>query len=366
MRQININFTQKICEVHGSILGLPCAWPGCKNSIEENEFEGVSFGKHKLKFVRREWKSPLGDYYSWDKIKLPNWFSVPAVVWNEARRHNLVPSNNPDTVYHYTSLEGLIGIIENRSVWMTDYGYLNDRQELSYGISLLSDSLNKMLENDIQPHVKDLLVEWKNKIKKTPNRVCITSFSSDGDSLSQWRAYGPVAIGFPVKDLSSHVESGLFRNVEYDPLIQAKIVNICLNHLINAFVVDMEEGRLKHVPDLYHKNARLLDFITFFKNPAFKSESEFRLAYIDDPDVLGALGFSTPPKSFRVANGKIVPYVPSTAISFTEEHSFPLKIEEIVIGPENDELLEQGILELLSENGLSDVSVRKSIVPLRK
>jgi hypothetical protein len=366
MRQIDINFPQNNCEIHGTSSGLPCAWPNCENSIKENEFEGVSIGTNKFKYVRRKWQSPLGDYYSWDKLDLPNWFSVKEVFWNEARRHNLVSNQHPNIVYHYTSLEGLIGIIENRAVWMTDFGYLNDRQELNHGISLVSDSLNKMLESDILPNVKELLLEWKNTIKQTPNRVCITSFSADGDSLSQWRAYGPVAIGLPVKDLLLHVESGIFQHVEYDFETQEKLVNIYLNHLVNAFVVDMKEGRLENAPDLYHKNDRLLDFITFFKNPAFKSENEYRLAYINNPEVLATFDLSTPPKYFRVANGKIIPYVPSTSISLSGIDKFPLKIEEIVIGPENDELLEQGIRELLSENGLSDVSIRKSIVPLRK
>jgi hypothetical protein len=365
MRKINI-LSQKNCEAHGNQSFLPCAWPGCKNSIKENEFEGETFGEHSFKFKRRKWKSPLGDYYSWDKLTLPNWFSVKQVFWNEARRHNLLPKKHPKVVYHYTSLEGLIGIIENKAVWMTDYGYLNDRQELNYGVSLVSETLKKMLETDIPPSVKELLSEWEKNIQKVPNRVCISSFSSDSDSLSQWRAYGPVAIGLPVNELSLHVADGLFQNVEYDPITQEKLVAIYLNHLINAFIVDSEEGRLGNIADIYHKQDRLLDFIIFFKNPAFKSESEYRLAYINDPEILEKFDLTAPPKSFRVANGKIVPYVPSTSISLNGMDSNPLKINEIVIGPENDELLEQGIKELLSVNGLSNVSVRKSIVPLRK
>ena len=366
MRKIGINSHQNNCEIHRTSPGLPCAWPNCENSIKENEFEGTSFGIKDFKYIRRKWESPLGDYYSWDKLTLPNWFSVKEVFWNEARRHNLVSSSHPNIVYHYTSLEGLIGIIENRSVWMTDFGYLNDRQELNHGIDLVSNSLDKILNTDIQPDVKELIIEWKNKINKDPNRICITSFSSDGDSLSQWRAYGPVAIGFSVNDLLLHVEDGMFQQVEYDFKTQEKLIDIYLNHLVNAYIIDMKEGRLKNAPDLYHKNDRLLDFITFFKNPAFKSESEYRLAYINQPDVLAAFELSTPPKHFRVVNGKIIPYVPSTSIKLSGNVSYPLEIKEVVIGPENDELLEKGITELLSVNGLSDVLIKKSIAPLRK
>ncbi|HDZ9478483.1 TPA: hypothetical protein RUZ88_003635 [Vibrio cholerae] len=110
----------------------------------------------------------------------------------------------------------------------------------------------------------------------------------------------------------------------------------------------------------------MLDFITFFKNPAFRSESEYRLAYINKPEILSTFNLSNPPKYFRVSNGRIIPYVPSTSILLSGEESYPLEIKEIIIGPENDELLEKGISELLSVNGLSEVSIRKSIVPLRK
>ncbi|EHK9018643.1 DUF2971 domain-containing protein [Vibrio vulnificus] len=366
MRQIDITFCQKNCEVHGADLSLPCPWPDCKNSIEEDEFEGGIAPGKKFKYIRRKWQSHLGEYYSWDKLNIPNWFSVKQVFWNEARRHNLVPNKHPEIVYHYTSLEALISIIENRSVWMTDYEYLNDRQELNHGIALVSESIDKMLERGVQLNVQELLIKWKDKIKKEPSRICITSFSSDGDSLSQWRAYGPVAIGFSVKNLLLHVEDGIFQHVEYDFATQEKLVEIYLTHLVNAFVVDTKEDRLGEASDLYHKNEHLLDFITFFKNPAFRSESEYRLAYINKPEILSTFNLSNPPKYFRVSNGRIIPYVPSTSILLSGEESYPLEIKEIIIGPENDELLEKGISELLSVKGLSEVSIRKSIVPLRK
>lgn len=366
VRQVKLDFLNTNCETHGTVSLLPCAWPNCPHGIEEDEFEGTYISGNGIKFLRRKWESPLGDYYSWDKLTLPKWFSVKDVFWNEARRHNLVPTKHPDIVYHYTSLEGLIGIIQNRNVWMTDFGYLNDRHELSYGVDLVSEALNEMLECSIDGDIKQLLLAWKENIKRTPNRVCISSFSSDGDSLSQWRAYGPVAIGLSVRDLALHVEDGIFQNVEYDVETQTKLIKIYLNHLVNAFTVDMQEDRLCRAPDLYHRNSRLLEFITFLKNPAFQSEREYRLAYINDPEVLETFNLATPPKSFRVSNGKIIPYVPSTSISLSGYESPPLKITEIIIGPENDALLEQGIKELLTEYNLDEVNVRLSTVPLRK
>jgi hypothetical protein len=258
-----------------------------------------------------------------------------------------------------------MGIIESKSVWMTEFGYLNDRQEVTYGLNLLLNTIERMQGDETSEDKRGLLLSWANGLKQIPNRVCITSFSAEDDSLSQWRAYGTVAIGFPVHPLALHVDQGRLQKVEYDPTTQQKLIDIYLNHLANAFVVDSKEARLERVPDIYHKTDRLLELVTFFKDPAFQSENEYRLAYIDYPEVLSSFGIESPPKSFKVSNGKIVPYVPSTDILQSKETDFPLNISEIVIGPESDELLEQGIKEFLSAKGVSNVTVRRSLVPLR-
>jgi hypothetical protein len=338
--------------------------------LQEEAFEEVLIIEREKprKYSRREWQSPLGSsYYSWESTDLPNWFFAPQTFWNEARRHRLIPDAFPDTVYHYTSLEGLIGIVESQSVWMTEFGYLNDRREVRHGYDLLLETISQIMDIESSENIRDLLSTWIEKIKGTPNRVCITSFSadSDSDSLSQWRAYGPVALGFPVRPLALHADQSRLQPVEYDPKIQRKLINIYVHHLMSAFAADTKGGRLERIPDVYHKSDRLLELVAFFKDPAFKSENEYRLAYIDYPEVLDSLGIESPPKSFRVSKGKIIPYVPSTKIFQSEHRKFPLEISEVVIGPENDEVLEQGIREFLSEKGLSDVAVRRSLVPLR-
>jgi hypothetical protein len=43
----------------------------------------------------------------------------------------------PDTVSHYTSQVGLIGIIQNESVWVSSIRHLNDSAELPYAANLM-------------------------------------------------------------------------------------------------------------------------------------------------------------------------------------------------------------------------------------
>jgi hypothetical protein len=315
---------------------------------------------------RREWMSPLDEkYYSWESNHLPNWFHAPETFWNEARRLRLAPVSHPDIVYHYTSLDGFLGIVKSRAVWMTDFAYLNDRREVRYGLDLLLEVVNKKHSETTRNDVQELLYTWKDKLKASTNRVCITSFSSEDDSLSQWRAYGPIAIGFPVHSLSLHVNQSRLQPVEYDPSTQRKLVEVYVNHLVSAFEADIDGNRLEQIADVYHKSDRLLELAVFFKDPAFRTENEYRLAYIDYPDVLNSLGISSPTRSFRAASGKIIPYVPSTEVLESKHRDFPLEITEVVLGPESDDLLEQGVREFLNENNLPSVKVRRSRVPLR-
>lgn len=369
MQRINIfPGHDRACAEHGNRGSLPCAWPGCLNGLHDAEFEEVPIiqGDKPRTYKRREWQSPLsGKYYSWESSALPNWFHAPQTFWNEVRRHKLIPDTFPNVVYHYTSLEGFMGIINSRAVWMTEFSYLNDRREVSYGLELLLDTVRHILESERDSDVQGLLSAWCERLAGVPNRVCITSFSADGDSLSQWRAYGPIAVGFPVRPLSLHVDQASLQPVKYDPEAQRKLVKIYVHHLMAAFIADLRGGRLTRNPELYHKSDRLLELAVFFKDPAFRTENEYRLAYIDYPEVLESVGLESPLKSFRAAKGRIVPYVPSTDVLPSEHRKFELEISEVILGPECDDLLERGVREFLNESGLSGVAVRRSVVPLR-
>ncbi len=44
-----------------------------------------------------------------------------------------------ETLYHYTTVTGLKGIIESESVWFTDFRHMNDPSEIKHGIELCRD-----------------------------------------------------------------------------------------------------------------------------------------------------------------------------------------------------------------------------------
>jgi len=44
-------------------------------------------------------------------------------------------------LYHYTTASGLLGILRDRRIWMTDIEFMNDAAELAYARPVVLDSL---------------------------------------------------------------------------------------------------------------------------------------------------------------------------------------------------------------------------------
>ena len=316
-------------------------------------------------YTRRKWLTLTnGPYYSWDQDNWPNWFSAPKTFWNEARRNFLISEKSPEHIYHYTSVEGFFEIVKSKTLWLSDYSYLNDKRELTHGIELIQDVAAELQKDEIRQPAIDLLDTWIRDIGQI-HRVCIASFSADGDSLSQWRSYGSVALGFEPRDVSLHAHGTNLQRVEYDRDKQRALARTYLHHLREAYMVDSEGNRLERIPDVYHRTDRLIELIAFFKDPAFSVENEYRLAYIEYPQTFDSLGIEAPAKRFRVSRSRILPYVVSSEIEPFPGNERPLEIREVVLGPETDNLLERGIREFLQSENLSEVVVRRSTVPYR-
>lgn len=366
----NTLFPDLKCLKHGVYDVFPCPWPNCTNGIPENEFQVDAYieGEDPEIYTRRQWIDLSGSsYYSWDGSRLPNWFSVQKVFWNEARRRNLVPLDTPDLIYHYTSVEGFFGIIDSRQLWLSDYSYLNDTRELSHGADLTAEVATELLLSESHTQSAELLQHWIKDLRAPVHRVCVASFSADRDSLSQWRAYGAIAVGFEPRELSLHAHRATLRPVEYQRNRQRALVELYLHHMREAYLVDLQSGRLERIEDAYHKTDRLVDLITFFKDPAFLAEQEYRLAFIEHPELMPSLGYKCSAKRFRVSRGRIIPYVLSNELEpmVPEGSRQALTIRELVLGPQVDDVLERGVREFLADRGMCEVDVKRSGVPYR-
>jgi len=357
------------CAEHGIQGSFPCPWPNCKNGLADDRFElkqWVKSEKHQI-YHRFRWHSPLeAPYFSWERRDSPHWFSVIRTFWNEVRRLRLIPDHNVNVVYHYTSMEAFVSIVESDSIWLSDYSYLNDKTELVHGVKVVSDVINELLGQGVSKEQEGLLQAWLKKAAAPLQRVCVASFSGDGDSLSQWRAYGNVAIGFVPRKIGLHTNQSQWSVVQYETEIQRKLARVYVSHSLQAYAEDIKNNTFERISDVYHRFGQVLELVAFFKDLSFRNEREFRLVYVEHPELFEDRALvERPPKHFRAKGGRIYSHVKSSEMFTEPDNKWPLGICEVVLGPESDDLMELGVRELLDENGLNDVPIKHSAIPYR-
>lgn len=106
----------------------------------------------------------------------------------------------PDVVYHYTSNDVLLKILDGKSLRLGSRHHLNDSMEGEQFFSLLKTHACPPSENRIAA-IRQAL---------NPFEFFVTCFSSHGDLLSQWRGYAGngtgVAIGFKKQAISNAIK----------------------------------------------------------------------------------------------------------------------------------------------------------------
>ena len=114
-------------------------------------------------------------------------------------------SQPPELLFHYTSVEGFIGIITSKTLWASDMLSLNDAAEASYATNLIFETLTAHHSEIPSEAVANLKTQLNYLFPSyTPFIAC---FCEQDDLLSQWRGYGNqgegLAIGFSVPWLLS-------------------------------------------------------------------------------------------------------------------------------------------------------------------
>lgn len=324
---------------------------------------------------------------------------------------------HPDVLYHYTNLGGLTGILQSRKLWATDIRYLNDANELSYGVAEMSALLAQIavempdLEGDdlvkygtldhLGEHVPDhsdpealgpahravyaaamslvALIDTSKPQSPADWKVAngyVTCFTEKADSLGQWRGYsggGGFAIGFEREALGAltvpcwnyaHGDVDLASDNWFDqpvpPPQRVEYGDASRERVLKYADVALRQYVSSHdaiVPYLDFSFAVLtvaLRICSTMKDAAFEEEAEWRLSAVQP---------YFPRLDFRpggYGNGGVVPY---TQIAYP-----PGAVKKIVIGPGNaPELRERAIRQMLETYGfgVDRVEVVHSSVPFR-
>jgi hypothetical protein len=292
-------------------------------------------------------------------------------------------SSVPDVVYHYTSMKGLLGIIEG-CIWATNILYLSDISEYNHFLTLVKTRLLRLRKTHQLRYVSRVVATRKNRRPPAYMDVpFVASFTESRDSLAHWRSYCPqgngVCIGLRTESIKAAnldkthggmCQAGFFA-VEYLEPNDVKSLDKMIRKLSaeSASIIEATESAFGRIASVRDRVGRLRAAFevraAMIKHSSFNVEREYRLlAWLYGQGEL---------VSFRPSRSSLLPYlemrlpdpVPSTSTSGRSRSSKSRFIDSVTIGPTpNLELSADAVLGILQSRGF-DVPVKTSSVPFR-
>lgn len=247
-------------------------------------------------------------------------------------------------LYHYTTIEGILGIINEKALRLSDVRYMNDPSEAGgYSVQLLREFIEDEMEDE-QIKLSLKMISGILQEKGDNDIRCSVCFSRAVDKLSQWRTYSDDKIGYCI-EFDARLWHGFFGEkyyiwpIEYDKIRQKRIIK-------SVFRV-AEEFKSKN-NEISNKDytmticVALILTLQIFKHPKYYEEEEVRITYSQFFDKLS----KEHPIEFRVKNGLLIPYT-----------YFPINmdsIKKIYIDNKPDALLaKEGLEAFLYKNKLN-------------
>jgi hypothetical protein len=265
-------------------------------------------------------------------------------------------------LYHYTSAAGLHGIIATRSLWTSDYRFLNDTSEFRHGWKIVLDAIDDRGAEirDISPFAWDTIALFREHSDNAYGFV--GSLTSEGDLLSQWRGYNRgqgFSIGFNADWLQ---QNAVAQGFDITPVLYAPDEQrAAADRLVTLLIQLLSNGTGE--PEGAHAQVRTwwlqaLKVALVLKNRHFREERESRLVWV---------GNSWPPGlKTRVSPAGLVPYracqIDKVVISNAVLHPNNYGIEEIIVGPALRQQQTCAVEALLASHHMR-LTIKRSAIP---
>ncbi|RJP64797.1 MAG: DUF2971 domain-containing protein [Ignavibacteriales bacterium] len=256
-------------------------------------------------------------------------------------------------LYHYTTLEGFKGIINNRSIRCSEIHTMNDPSELKYGKELFESCITDLIKENEKHYIIEILEQLKSYIEylQLPHfrRHFIACFCKKDNLLSQWRGYAlkgggyNIGISFdsstcicPEIDNIDDVKPLHLRKIIYNQEDQKKIIETYIRDLIKSIIIAVEsdgfilDASINSKIALYASNL-LFDMMLSMKNYAFHEEEEWRLIRLLRSDESHKL------YKFNEINNELIPYL-DTYIYKKNENELVFPLNSIRFGPTLDKI----------------------------
>lgn len=299
-------------------------------------------------------------------------------AWSQ--RHELIPN----VLYHYTSADGLIGILGGKSIWLTDLRYMNDMSELQYSRELVKKRLAAHLEI---AELSEIQKEFIRRVGSSfdpfdfGHSVFSASFCEKGNLLSQWRAYrgrgGGYAIGFDFFHLLRLLsKSCMLRKVIYDEKEQFDLINSVIKEFLDVLRAESKTREDKEVVESFLPKlcqtfrSVIIELMFCFKHPDFSEEREWRLVHF--ASISPTFDRSSDVPNFRSYDGNVIPYYSvdfqkAITLSRDDTYGYGFPFVDLMIGPTiNADLNQESVkMLLLALNPDIVPNISRSGIPLR-
>jgi len=291
-------------------------------------------------------------------------------LWSDEYERRKVDVPN---LYHYTTVDGLRGILSSGSIYASHVLYLNDSSEVKHALDFASNCLAQIEKSAIEVHgvpakrlcdyghffFKGAKILWDED-------VYVTSFCEEGDLLSQWRGYAMGGFAILFAPLLSDRKFLVWGDGATKSTI-AKVMygdaekKEALTRILAAGVKATAKAGDRELETTLATvtSGQLQTWIHTAKDKSFEHEQEWRIISLVEArnqPLKASDGFET-----RIVSGQLVP-----AIRLRPNEQKLLPILGVKCGPnESQELTEKAVTLLLASYGYPIDQVSSSRVPFR-
>lgn len=285
-------------------------------------------------------------------------------------------------LYHYTSQNGFLGIIQSSCVWATHTRFLNDSSEFLHGLSFAKNFAGSIfMEDDYLGAFGWALRHALESV--SGDNIYVSSYSEVPDLLSQWRGYCPNGAGFCVgfsdevlKDYCHQngyrLEKCIYKHEEQIQKIQS-LIDKCFEQFpqphISREVYDKYSPKEQAKFELDYRLRtsegseanqaneavkwfcdEITELAPLLKNEGFHEEVEWRVI-IKEPKT-GIM--------FRAGKSFLIPYM---ELRFLEDSKLRA-LMEVIVGPNpNQHRNEASARMYLDSVGLNETNIESSKTP---
>lgn len=198
-----------------------------------------------------------------------------------------------NTLYHYTSVDNFINIVNNNELWLTHYSYVDDTKEIKLGYEIIQSELNKRFPTLTEDKLLNLIFN----VQRVMPEQYFFCLCPDNKNAHLWenyaKKYSGVAIGFDAKFLAKYyTHSNIFSarasitpvNYNLEEFKEFIANEICKIKIPAFYVVNSPKTKEQLYKMPYYSETKMIIVnccvhALLLKDPQYSIENETRLLH---------------------------------------------------------------------------------------